>query len=133
MPALCSSLPGDCLLDPPEQTLPLPVDAPGVSYNLDRQCQQAFGEEFSLCPDTPEDQTCSQLWCREEGQPHCTTRNGSLPWADGTLCWAGAGAVAGTNTTCQGGVCAAVTDQQKREVLYVQLKSEVYIHLGWSH
>nr|XP_046170383.1 A disintegrin and metalloproteinase with thrombospondin motifs 8-like [Oncorhynchus gorbuscha] len=106
---------GDCLLDPPEQTLPLPVDPPGVSYNLDRQCQQAFGEEFSLCPDTPEDQTCSQLWCREEGQPHCTTRNGSLPWADGTLCWAGAGAGAGTNTTCQGGVCAAVTDQQKRE------------------
>uniref|UniRef100_A0A674EBU2 ADAM metallopeptidase with thrombospondin type 1 motif 8 n=1 Tax=Salmo trutta TaxID=8032 RepID=A0A674EBU2_SALTR len=106
---------GDCLLDPPEQTLPLPVDPPGVSYNLDRQCQQAFGEEFTLCPDTPDDQTCSQLWCREEGQPHCTTRNGSLPWADGTLCWAGAGAGAGANTTCQGGVCAAVTDQQKRE------------------
>ncbi|XP_010865083.2 A disintegrin and metalloproteinase with thrombospondin motifs 8 [Esox lucius] len=102
---------GDCLLDPPEQTLPFLVEPPGVLFNLDRQCQQVFGEEFTLCPDTPEDQTCSQLWCREEGQTHCTTRNGSLPWADGTPCGAGAG----VNTTCQDGVCALVTNQQKKQ------------------
>ncbi|KAJ7996190.1 hypothetical protein DPEC_G00234480, partial [Dallia pectoralis] len=102
---------GNCLLDPPEQTLPLPVESPGVFFNLDRQCQQVFGEEFTLCPDAPHDQTCHQLWCREEGQNLCTTRNGSLPWADGTPC----GAEAGGNTTCKGGVCVPATGQQEKE------------------
>lgn len=98
---------GDCLLDPPEQTLPLPLEPPGHTYSLDRQCQQAFGEEFTQCRDAPEDLMCRELWCREEGQTHCTTRNGSLPWADGTPC--------GANGTCRGGVCAR-TEEHVGEV-----------------
>ncbi|KAM6970605.1 A disintegrin and metalloproteinase with thrombospondin motifs 8 [Aplochiton taeniatus] len=100
---------GDCLLDPPEQTLLLPAEAPGRSYGLDRQCQQAFGEEFTQCPDAPEELACSQLWCREEGQLHCTTRNGSFPWADGTPC--------GPNATCLAGLCAATEQQPVKEMV----------------
>lgn len=96
-------LSGDCLLDPPEKALPLPAEPAGHAYGLDRQCQQAFGEEFTQCPDAPEELMCAQLWCREEGQPHCTTRNGSLPWADGTPCRA--------NATCLGGMCAPAGPQ----------------------
>ncbi|XP_062341933.1 A disintegrin and metalloproteinase with thrombospondin motifs 8-like [Osmerus eperlanus] len=105
---------GDCLLDPPEQTMPLPMEPPGHSYSLDRQCQQAFGEEFTQCQDAPENLMCSQLWCREEGQPHCTTRNGSLPWADGTSC--------GANATCQRGTCA----------LTEHLEGEEPVDGGWG-
>ncbi|KAG7471373.1 hypothetical protein MATL_G00123970 [Megalops atlanticus] len=89
---------GDCLLDAPEQTLPLPEELPGQVYSLDRQCQQIFGEEFAHCPNTSDSDVCSQLWCREGGQPHCSTRNGSLPWADGTPC--------GSNRSCLHGACA---------------------------
>ncbi|KAK6467893.1 A disintegrin and metalloproteinase with thrombospondin motifs 8-like [Huso huso] len=77
---------GDCLLDAPAKTMPLPTGLPGLSYDLDRQCQQVFGEEFLHCPNTADSDVCSQLWCRVEGQPLCTTKNGSLPWADGTAC-----------------------------------------------
>lgn len=92
--------PGDCLLDPPEQTLSLPAEPPGHVYGLDRQCQQVFGEDFGHCPDAQE--VCSQLWCREEGQLQCTTRNGSLPWADGTPC--------GEDGHCLRGVCMNNTE-----------------------
>ncbi|KAL4647531.1 A disintegrin and metalloproteinase with thrombospondin motifs 8 [Arapaima gigas] len=91
---------GDCLLDTPERTLPLPTELPGASYDLDRQCQQSFGEEFAHCPNTTAADICSQLWCREWGQPHCTTRNGSLLWADGTPC--------GNGHVCLNGACATV-------------------------
>ncbi|MBN3277306.1 ATS8 metalloproteinase, partial [Polyodon spathula] len=77
---------GDCLLDAPAKTMPLPTGLPGLSYDLDRQCQQVFGEEFLHCPNTADSDVCTQLWCRVEGQPLCTTKNGSLPWADGTVC-----------------------------------------------
>ncbi|KAJ8368227.1 hypothetical protein SKAU_G00082550 [Synaphobranchus kaupii] len=88
---------GDCLLDKPGTTLPLPTELPGLTYDLDRQCQQVFGEEFTHCPNTSDSEICSQLWCQEEGQNHCTTNNGSLPWADGTAC--------DTNRTCLNGAC----------------------------
>ncbi|XP_028839525.1 A disintegrin and metalloproteinase with thrombospondin motifs 8 [Denticeps clupeoides] len=97
---------GDCLLDQPEQSLPLPAEPPGNTYGLDRQCQQAFGEDFAHCPDAPE--VCSQLWCREEGRPQCTTRNGSLPWADGTPC--------GEGGTCARGACTSGRAKEEDEV-----------------
>ncbi|KAM6959232.1 LOW QUALITY PROTEIN: A disintegrin and metalloproteinase with thrombospondin motifs 8 [Aplochiton taeniatus] len=90
---------GDCLLDPPESSMPFPEELPGATYSLDRQCQQIFGEEFVHCPNTSDSDVCQQLWCREEGKPHCTSKNGSLPWADGTPC--------GPNGTCLDGECLA--------------------------
>ncbi|XP_043976137.1 A disintegrin and metalloproteinase with thrombospondin motifs 8-like isoform X4 [Gambusia affinis] len=104
--SLCSSLyiteffdngHGDCLLDVPESTIALPSELPGTFYNLDQQCQQIFGEEFVHCPNTLDSDICSQLWCREDGTGQCTTKNGSLTWADGTPCR--------SNGTCLHGTC----------------------------
>lgn len=85
-------LAGDCLLDPPAQALSLPSELPGrgALYSLDQQCQQIFGKDFQHCPNTTEEDVCAQLWCRtSSGEPLCHTKNGSLPWADGTPCMAG--------------------------------------------
>ncbi|NXV01971.1 ATS8 metalloproteinase, partial [Cettia cetti] len=89
---------GDCLLDAPAEPVSLPAQLPGqrALYSLDQQCQQIFGKDFQHCPNTTEEDICSQLWCRTgSGEPLCHTKNGSLPWADGTpckaegLCWDG--------------------------------------------
>ncbi|XP_054853798.1 A disintegrin and metalloproteinase with thrombospondin motifs 8 [Eublepharis macularius] len=83
---------GDCLLDEPAKPIALPIDLPGQVplYNLDQQCQQIFGKEFRHCPNTTHEDICSQLWCKlETGERLCHTKNGSLPWADGTPCGAG--------------------------------------------
>lgn len=89
---------GDCLLDVPESFITLPKELPGIKYSLDEQCQQIFGEEFAHCPNTSDSSNaCSQLWCQEDGTPHCFTKNGSLPWADGTQCSA--------NGSCLHGEC----------------------------
>lgn len=93
---------GDCLLDVPETTLALPSELPGTTYSLDQQCQQVFGEEFLHCPNTSDSDVCSQLWCQEDGTPQCSTKNGSLPWADGTPC--------SINGTCLHGVCMLTQD-----------------------
>ncbi|KAL7981535.1 hypothetical protein Chor_005623 [Crotalus horridus] len=80
---------GNCLLDEPVQPIALPTDLPGkISlYNLDQQCQQIFGKEFRHCPNATQEVICSQLWCKlETGEQLCHTKNGSLPWADGTPC-----------------------------------------------
>lgn len=99
---LCIVTTGDCLLDVSESTMPLPRELPGTKYSLDQQCQQIFGEEFIHCPNTSDSDICSQLWCQEDGTPQCTTKNGSLPWADGTPC--------GLNRTCLHGACM-LTDE----------------------
>uniref|UniRef100_A0A3Q3XGH4 Peptidase M12B domain-containing protein n=1 Tax=Mola mola TaxID=94237 RepID=A0A3Q3XGH4_MOLML len=88
---------GDCLLDVPESPIPLPRELPGTKYSLDQQCQQIFGKEFVHCPSMSEGEVCSQLWCQEEGTMQCSTRNGSLPWADGTPC--------SLNGSCLHGAC----------------------------
>lgn len=83
---------GDCLLDEPAKPIALPTDLPGQVplYDLDHQCQQIFGKEFRHCPNTTHEDICSQLWCKlEAGERLCHTKNGSLPWADGTPCGAG--------------------------------------------
>ncbi|XP_028931125.1 A disintegrin and metalloproteinase with thrombospondin motifs 8 [Ornithorhynchus anatinus] len=93
---------GDCLLDAPATALPLPTDLPGQAtlYDLDRQCQQIFGPGFRHCPNTSEQDLCSQLWCRVDlAEPLCHTKNGSLPWADGTPC--------GADRLCWDGICLA--------------------------
>ncbi|XP_069421750.1 A disintegrin and metalloproteinase with thrombospondin motifs 8 isoform X1 [Ovis canadensis] len=89
---------GDCLLDAPSWAMALPTDLPGrrALYDLDQQCKQIFGLGFRHCPNSSDQNTCAQLWCRIDGpDPLCHTRNASLPWADGTpcgpghLCWEG--------------------------------------------
>ncbi|CAL8336148.1 unnamed protein product [Boreogadus saida] len=105
---------GECLLDAPETAMPLPRGLPGRTFSLDRQCQQIFGEEFLRCPNTSDSEPCSQLWCHEEGGHHCTTKNGSLPWADGTAC---------PNGTCLHGMCRAT-----QEVL----QPRVVVDGGWG-
>ncbi|XP_029372857.1 A disintegrin and metalloproteinase with thrombospondin motifs 8 [Echeneis naucrates] len=106
---------GDCLLDVLESAIPLPRELPGTKYSLDQQCQQTFGEEFIHCPNTSDSDVCSQLWCQEDGMPQCTTKNGSLPWADGTPC--------GSNGTCLHGACLST-----HEVM----KPLVVVDGGWS-
>lgn len=93
---------GDCLLDVPESSMPLPRELPGTKYSLDQQCQQIFGEEFIHCPNTSDSEVCSQLWCQEDGTSQCSTKNGSLPWADGTPC--------SPNGTCLHGVCMSTQE-----------------------
>ncbi|KAL6470950.1 hypothetical protein MHYP_G00196000 [Metynnis hypsauchen] len=99
---------GDCLLDAPEKVMPLPTELAGLTFSLDRQCQQIFGEGFSYCRNSSADELCSQLWCQQEGQSVCTTRNGSLPWADGTEC--------GPNNSCLDGVCTAIEEVMRPKV-----------------
>ncbi|KAM4652064.1 A disintegrin and metalloproteinase with thrombospondin motifs 8 [Discoglossus pictus] len=90
---------GDCLLDPPSNSLELPQDLPGTSdqYSLDSQCRQVFGEGFIHCPNTRQEDVCAQLWCRIQDEHLCHTKNGSLHWADGTSC--------GAQKRCWDGVC----------------------------
>lgn len=99
---LCILTTGDCLLDVPESTMPLPKELPGTMYSLDQQCQQMFGEEFVQCPNSSDVDVCSQLWCQEDGTLQCSTKNGSLPWADGTPC--------SLNGTCLHGVCVSTEE-----------------------
>ncbi|KAL7831671.1 hypothetical protein AOLI_G00292190 [Acnodon oligacanthus] len=99
---------GDCLLDAPEKVMPLPTELAGLTFSLDRQCQLIFGEGFSYCLNSSADELCSQLWCQQEGQSVCTTRNGSLPWADGTEC--------GPNNSCLDGVCTAIEEVMRPKV-----------------
>uniref|UniRef100_A0A8C5PJA5 ADAM metallopeptidase with thrombospondin type 1 motif 8 n=1 Tax=Leptobrachium leishanense TaxID=445787 RepID=A0A8C5PJA5_9ANUR len=88
---------GDCLLDAPSMSLELPEEPPGSSslYDLDSQCRQIFGKEFSYCPNSR--YVCAQLWCKIEGEQVCHTKNGTLHWADGTSCAEG--------RVCGDGIC----------------------------
>ncbi|XP_024113751.1 A disintegrin and metalloproteinase with thrombospondin motifs 8 [Oryzias melastigma] len=93
---------GDCLLDVPENAMPLLQELPGTRYTLDQQCQQIFGEEFIHCPNSSLSDLCSQLWCQEVGTSQCSTKNGSLAWADGTAC--------SPNRSCLHGVCMSTLE-----------------------
>lgn len=67
-------------------------------YELDQQCKQIFGLGFRHCPNTSTQDICAQLWCHSDGaEPLCHTKNGSLPWADGTPC--------GPGRLCSDGSC----------------------------
>ncbi|XP_044137667.1 LOW QUALITY PROTEIN: A disintegrin and metalloproteinase with thrombospondin motifs 15 [Bufo gargarizans] len=85
---------GECLLDEPAKPISLPDELPGVSYNLNRQCELAFGLGSKPCPYM---QYCTKLWCtgRARGQLVCQTRH--FPWADGTSC--------GDGKFCLNGAC----------------------------
>lgn len=93
---LSLALPGECLLDHPQKPLVLPDLLPGVSYNLDRQCELAFGEGSKPCPFMQP--PCGRLWCTGKSNGHlvCMTRH--FPWADGTHC--------GDGQVCDQGICS---------------------------
>ncbi|XP_040182159.1 A disintegrin and metalloproteinase with thrombospondin motifs 8 [Rana temporaria] len=101
---------GDCLLDAPGRILDLPQDLPGTSaqYDLDNQCRQVFGKEFCHCPNTRPEDICAQLWCKIQEDQACHTKNGSLPWADGTPC--------GDGHVCWEGICQEEEDVLKPKV-----------------
>ncbi|XP_043532349.1 A disintegrin and metalloproteinase with thrombospondin motifs 15-like [Chiloscyllium plagiosum] len=96
---------GDCLLDEPMKPITLPDSLPGESYNLNRQCELAFGVNSKPCPYM---QPCIKLWCtgKARGQLVCQTRH--FPWADGTNC--------GDGKFCMKGVCVATHDVTKYKV-----------------
>ncbi|KAK2099783.1 A disintegrin and metalloproteinase with thrombospondin motifs 8 [Saguinus oedipus] len=99
---------GDCLLDAPATALPLPTGLPGrrALYQLDQQCRQIFGPDFHHCPNTSAQDVCAQLWCHTDGaEPLCHTKNGSLPWADGTPC--------GPGHLCSEGSCLPEEEVEK--------------------
>lgn len=107
---------GDCLLDVPDSSMSLPQELPGATYSLDQQCQQVFGEEFVHCPNASDGAACSQLWCREDGTLQCSTRNGSLPWADGTPC--------GPGGTCLHGACTPTREVLRPPVREGKIKNQ---------
>lgn len=94
---------GECLLDQPQKPLVLPDVLPGASYNLDRQCELAFGEGSKPCPFMQP--PCGRLWCTGKSNGHlvCMTRH--FPWADGTHC--------GDEQVCDQGIC---TDKRTQNV-----------------
>lgn len=95
---------GECLLDQPQKPLVLPDVLPGASYNLERQCQLAFGEGSKPCPFMLP--PCSRLWCTGKSSGHlmCMTRH--FPWADGTHC--------GDGQVCDRGVCSDKQAQSEK-------------------
>lgn len=107
---------GDCLLDVPDSSMSLPRELPGATYSLDQQCQQVFGEEFVHCPNVSDGAACSQLWCREDGTLQCSTRDGSLPWADGTPC--------GPGGTCLHGACTPTQEVLQSPVREGKIKNQ---------
>ncbi|XP_063167048.1 A disintegrin and metalloproteinase with thrombospondin motifs 15 [Candoia aspera] len=77
---------GDCLLDQPTKPIPLPQDLPGSSYNLNQQCELAFGIGSKPCPYM---QYCTKLWCTGKARGHIMCQTRHFPWADGTSCGEG--------------------------------------------
>ncbi|XP_039619928.1 A disintegrin and metalloproteinase with thrombospondin motifs 15-like [Polypterus senegalus] len=96
---------GDCLLDQPVKPLVITDTLPGASYNLNRQCELAFGPGSKPCPYM---QSCTKLWCtgKARGQLVCQTRH--FPWADGTNC--------GDGKFCLRGFCVEKHDVTKYKV-----------------
>ncbi|XP_077161405.1 A disintegrin and metalloproteinase with thrombospondin motifs 15 [Paroedura picta] len=85
---------GDCLLDQPTKPIALPEDLPGTNYNLNRQCELAFGIGSKPCPYM---QYCTKLWCTGKARGHIMCQTRHFPWADGTSC--------GEGRFCLKGVC----------------------------
>ncbi|XP_072835165.2 A disintegrin and metalloproteinase with thrombospondin motifs 15 [Pogona vitticeps] len=85
---------GDCLLDQPTKPIELPEELPGANYNLNQQCELAFGMGSKPCPYM---QYCTKLWCTGKARGHIMCQTRHFPWADGTSC--------GEGRFCLKGVC----------------------------
>lgn len=111
---LFSSTTAECLLDTPHSPLLSPEELPGQSYDAMRQCQLAFGPEYSVCPGMD---VCARLWCAviRKGQMVCLTKK--LPAAEGTQC--------GKGRICLHGKCV---DKTRKRHYSVSLGVEYGIH-----
>ncbi|XP_072027188.1 A disintegrin and metalloproteinase with thrombospondin motifs 9-like isoform X2 [Amphiura filiformis] len=77
---------GQCLLDKPSDSQPLPTYLPGEVYNVSKQCELVFGGGSTICP-YHYMRNCKRLWCRGSSWGKtmgCRTQH--MPWADGTPC-----------------------------------------------
>ncbi|XP_033066245.1 A disintegrin and metalloproteinase with thrombospondin motifs 9 isoform X3 [Trachypithecus francoisi] len=75
---------GECLLNEPEsRPYPLPVQLPGILYNVNKQCELIFGPGSQVCPYMMQ---CRRLWCNNVNGVHKGCRTQHTPWADGTEC-----------------------------------------------
>ncbi|XP_062522406.1 A disintegrin and metalloproteinase with thrombospondin motifs 9-like isoform X2 [Corticium candelabrum] len=89
---------GICLLNKPnvDLTQDMSKNLPGQLYNLDKQCEMAFGSGITSCKYIQDEVPCRRLWC-STSSPGCRTRH--MPWAEGTPC--------GNNKWCIKGKCVA--------------------------
>ncbi|KAL4660839.1 A disintegrin and metalloproteinase with thrombospondin motifs 12 [Arapaima gigas] len=86
---------GSCLDDrPSKKDLTTPLEAPGVRYTINQQCQLQYGPNATFCPEV--ENICQILWCSVNGS--CRSKLDSP--ADGTRC--------GTDKWCISGECVVV-------------------------
>jgi hypothetical protein len=89
---------GICLLDRPGKAKKeLTEELPGQLFDLDQQCEFAFGPDVQSCKYIQDEIPCKRLWCGSTNALGCRTRH--MPWAEGTPC--------GHNKWCSKGVCVA--------------------------
>ncbi|XP_048854244.1 A disintegrin and metalloproteinase with thrombospondin motifs 12 isoform X1 [Brienomyrus brachyistius] len=86
---------GSCLDDRPSKTdLSTSLEAPGVKYTIQAQCQLQYGPNATSCPQV--ENICQILWCSVNGS--CRSKMDAP--ADGTRC--------GPNKWCISGECVIV-------------------------
>ncbi|XP_071489085.1 A disintegrin and metalloproteinase with thrombospondin motifs 1-like [Diadema antillarum] len=85
-----------CMDDIPGSNLSSIVDLPGLTYDLDRQCQLATGDTTAFSNAAT---TCTALWCSNPNTPTFRTLRG-MP-VEGTTC--------GDGLWCIGGLCVNST------------------------
>uniref|UniRef100_A0A8C9SCL0 ADAM metallopeptidase with thrombospondin type 1 motif, 12 n=1 Tax=Scleropages formosus TaxID=113540 RepID=A0A8C9SCL0_SCLFO len=84
---------GSCLDDrPSKKDLTMPLEAPGVRYTINHQCQLQYGPNATFCPEN----ICQVLWCSVNDS--CRSKLDSP--ADGTRC--------GPDKWCISGECVIV-------------------------
>uniref|UniRef100_A0A8C9SL74 ADAM metallopeptidase with thrombospondin type 1 motif, 12 n=1 Tax=Scleropages formosus TaxID=113540 RepID=A0A8C9SL74_SCLFO len=86
---------GSCLDDrPSKKDLTMPLEAPGVRYTINHQCQLQYGPNATFCPEV--ENICQVLWCSVNDS--CRSKLDSP--ADGTRC--------GPDKWCISGECVIV-------------------------
>ncbi|XP_045143176.1 A disintegrin and metalloproteinase with thrombospondin motifs 20 [Echinops telfairi] len=78
---------GDCLLDKPSgRFYDLSLQLPGLTYDVNKQCELMFGPGSQACPYLKQ---CRRLWCTSAEGVHSGCLTQHMPLADGTLCGPG--------------------------------------------
>ncbi|XP_060047729.1 A disintegrin and metalloproteinase with thrombospondin motifs 20 isoform X2 [Erinaceus europaeus] len=86
---------GECLLDKPNGRIyDLSLQLPGLTYDVNKQCELMFGPGSQVCPYLKQ---CRRLWCTSAEGVHKGCRTQHMPLADGTNC--------GPGMHCHHGLC----------------------------